>query len=271
MILFGTSQNTGKNPPCSVASVETYLPYFHPSAVAFTSSGYRTPRTVWHVSTGEMRLLHYSAKSAPIFVAEPGVTTIEDTPSPLRASQRMAKHVTHTLVVSRVSSLSKISHHNCVTAECALNQLMRGGVTWPIKVPLDYPARGVRRFFYIPMLLTFICQCEGRLSSQSTASFAAKHHADFHRSHRMWFCWFCFSWAPCTPPTSQSWMWCWVAIQVLQCALQMLVLRHFLWLRSLSSSWARIPATLPPRWQPTCRAKYSADGKVSAAFQQRQN
>ena len=96
MILFGTSQKTGKNPPCSVASVETYLPYFHPSAVAFTGSGHRTLRTVWYVSN---ETLACSAKSVPIFVAEqgqplrPNSGTIEDTPSPLRASQRMAKHV----------------------------------------------------------------------------------------------------------------------------------------------------------------------------------
>ena len=38
---------------------------------------------------------------------------------------------------------------------------------------------------------------------------------------------------------------------MLQCAPQMLVLRHFLWLRSLSSSWPRRRAALPPRWQPT--------------------
>ena len=43
------------------------------------------------------------------------------------------------------------------------------------------------------------------LRSQSTASFVVGHHADFH-SHPAWFCCFCFSWAPCTPPTSLSWM-----------------------------------------------------------------
>ena len=46
IVLFGTSQNTGRNPPCNVASSETYLPYCHPLGVGLTSSGYLTPMTV---------------------------------------------------------------------------------------------------------------------------------------------------------------------------------------------------------------------------------
>ena len=81
------------------------------STVLSSISGGLLAQDIAHQEQSDMsavRLLHCSAKSAPHFCrwARPAanvVATMEDTPSPLIASQRMAKQVTHTLVVSHVS------------------------------------------------------------------------------------------------------------------------------------------------------------------------
>ena len=104
----------------NVASAETYLPYCHPLAVGLTSSGYLTPMTVWYVSLDTLALL---GRIRPRFCrwAKPAaasrVVAIGDgTPSPFKASHKIAKQVAQTTVSSQTSSLPKISHHNCITA-----------------------------------------------------------------------------------------------------------------------------------------------------------
>ena len=108
IVLLGTSQKTGKK-PSYVASVDLSLC----SGLDRLSVSDKFDRLAW-------RLLHYLADKTPFLSLSKASSCIQrscnrdDTPSPLIASHRMAKHVT--LVGSHASSLLKISHHNCVTA-----------------------------------------------------------------------------------------------------------------------------------------------------------